>query len=551
MSGVPLRDALALPALRGARVLAGAAGLGRAIRYVNVMEVPDILDWVKPDELLLTTAYPLRDDRAELAELVPRLFDRGLAGLAVKPARYLNEVPAVMLEAADRLAFPLLELPPETALADIINAVLGLILNAQALRLERSAAVHERFTAIVLNGGGVREIVQVLAELLDRPVAILDARGTVLARSAAFPAHIDFQDLPRLVAEKADGLHWLDLPNHVMQLKAGLQPIQVGSELHGIAVVLSEQPLLADEQLMALEQAATIAALHLVQARAVAEADHRFQAVCLDELVTGHLTDRAVLRERATAFGWDLSRPRAVMIAEIEALGGRRFAELAGTSDEGFACRRVAEAVRSVLGREAIVWERSAGAAALSGGTDLRVDAEALQAEAARRLPGALISVGVGRVQVDPLELHLSYSEALRALEVGRRVGGAGRVCLFAELGVDRLLLSCPTNELEAFFTATLGPLLAYERSHPGYELSRTLRTFLAADRNVARTARQLFVHYNTVKYRLERLESVLGSFVDVPERCLTLELATHVGRLLVSGQRAEKSLYSVGDAAG
>jgi len=127
---------------KSARVLAGAAGLGRTVRYVNVMEVPDILDWVKPDELLLTTAYPLRDDRAGLADLVPRLADRGLAGLAVKPARYLDAVPQVMLTAADRLGFPLLELPAETVLADIINAVLGLILNAQALRLERSAAVH-------------------------------------------------------------------------------------------------------------------------------------------------------------------------------------------------------------------------------------------------------------------------------------------------------------------------------------------------------------------------------------------------------------------------
>ena len=144
-----------------------------------------------------------------------------------------------------------------------------------------------------------------------------------------------------------------------------------------------------------------------------------------------------------------------------------------------------------------------------------------------------MISVGVGRVQSDPLELRVSYSEALRALEVGRRAGGAGRVCLFADLGVDRLLLSCPTAELDAFVSATLGPLLSYERAHPGCELSRTLQVFLAADRNVARTARELFVHYNTVKYRLERLESVLGSFVDVPERCLTLELATHVGRLL------------------
>ena len=96
--GVPLREALALPALRNARVLAGAAGLGHAVRYVNVMEVPDIIDWVKPDELLLTTAYPLRDDRAGLADLVPRLAERGLAGLAVKPARYLDAVPQVMLD---------------------------------------------------------------------------------------------------------------------------------------------------------------------------------------------------------------------------------------------------------------------------------------------------------------------------------------------------------------------------------------------------------------------------------------------------------------------
>src|SRR3982751_4731705 len=139
IDGVPLREALALPALQGVRVLAGQAGLHRTVRYVNVMEVPDILDWVKPDELLLTTAYPLRDDRAALGELVPHLAQRGLAGLAVKPARYIDAVPPVMREAADRLAFPLLELPPETALADIINAVLELILNRQALRLARSA----------------------------------------------------------------------------------------------------------------------------------------------------------------------------------------------------------------------------------------------------------------------------------------------------------------------------------------------------------------------------------------------------------------------------
>src|SRR3989337_1604198 len=100
-SSITLSRALALPPLQHARVLAGAAGLDRRVRHVNVMEVPDILPWVQPDELLLTTAYPLRDDRAALASLVPHLADKGLAGIAVKPDRYLEGIPPTMIASAE------------------------------------------------------------------------------------------------------------------------------------------------------------------------------------------------------------------------------------------------------------------------------------------------------------------------------------------------------------------------------------------------------------------------------------------------------------------
>ena len=86
-----------------------------------------------------------------------------------------------------------------------------------------------------------------------------------------------------------------------------------------------------------------------------------------------------------------------------------------------------------------------------------------------------------------------------------------------------------------AFHTATLGPLVAYERTHPGSALSSTLAAFLAADRNVAQTARALYAHYNTTRQRLERLEHLLGPFVGDARRCLELELALQAGRLLGS----------------
>ena len=131
-------------------------------------------DWVKPDELLLTTAYPLRDDPVALAALVPRLAERGLAGIALKPTRYIAQTPGAMIEAADRLRFPLIELPPDASFNEIINAALSEILAAQTVRLQRSAAIHDRFTGIVLTGGGLRQIAEALADLIGRPVTIVE-----------------------------------------------------------------------------------------------------------------------------------------------------------------------------------------------------------------------------------------------------------------------------------------------------------------------------------------------------------------------------------------
>jgi hypothetical protein len=89
-----VRDVLAAPSLVGARLLAGAAGLDRVVERLNVMEVPDVVPWTAPNELLLTTGYPLRDDPEQLVPLIGELDRVGLAGLGVKVGRFLAEVPA-------------------------------------------------------------------------------------------------------------------------------------------------------------------------------------------------------------------------------------------------------------------------------------------------------------------------------------------------------------------------------------------------------------------------------------------------------------------------
>lgn len=520
IGSITLARALTLAPLRLAKVVAGSDGLERRVRHINVMEVPDILPWVQAEELLLTTAYPLRDDRAALAHLVPDLAGKGLAGIAIKPDRYLEGIPAAVLAAADACAFPVIELPPDSSFNEIISSVLSVILNEQSLRLQRAAQIHDRFTRIVLSGGGLREIALTLEELVGRPALIVDQHGTTLAGSTDGVA----LTLPEAIFSGSDGRE----AGRAIALQVGgssatVQPIMVDSDPYGAIIVLAAPAELSEDDLEALQFAATVAALRQVQARAVVEDDRHFQAVCLEELMSGHLTDGGVLTERAAAFGWDLFQPRAVLLAQAEPPSG----------GDARTVRALADAARVALGPSAIVWERSAQAGALvaprrPGAEWLEEAAAALLREAARRLPGASVSIGIGLAKADPLLLWESHAEARRALEVGRW-RSPGQAIAFERMGLDRLLASCSDKELAAFRETMIAPLLAYDQLHRA-GLVETLEAYVAT-RNAAAAARQLYVHYNTVRSRLARIEELIGPFLADPERMTGLAVALHIHR--------------------
>ncbi|WP_245898975.1 PucR family transcriptional regulator ligand-binding domain-containing protein, partial [Nonomuraea indica] len=187
--GVSVGEVLGVSTLAQARLIAGESGLGRIVQRLNVMEVPDILAWVKPHELLLTTGYPLRNTPQSLGRLVSDLDERGLAALAIKLGRYVDELPGEMVEQADRLGFPLILLPDDVGFDDILNQVLTDILNRQAAVLARAEEAHRALVQVVLAGGGLDEVTEGVAGLLDVAVAAVDGGGRVLA-TAGPPDHV-------------------------------------------------------------------------------------------------------------------------------------------------------------------------------------------------------------------------------------------------------------------------------------------------------------------------------------------------------------------------
>jgi len=562
--GLSVGEVLGLSALAGAQVIAGADGLDRVVQRLNVMEVPDVLAWVKPNELLLTTGYPLRHMPASFGRLVADLDARGLAALAVKPGRYLDRLPAEMLEQADRLDLPVILLPEDVGFDDILNEALAGILNRQAAVLARGEQVARALVQIVLCGGGLQEVTDEVATLLDAAVAVLDGDGRRLAASGdeALLARLRcaLSDAPPAAGDKAlppgvlphvppggvtavwptdpgpddppgpdgpapsAGPVTCDDPGTVEFGGHIVVPVVAGGFTYGRMAAIG----VSASDVGILERVATVVALVITKQQAVSAVESKYRADFLRDALTG----RSVADERVVAhsasFGWDLGRPAAVIVAELDRGPAR------GPEERVLQDRLVAAWTSAVRRRD-----RKGAVAGFSDEVVAVIAADACDVQALAKDAAAVFadqertfSTGVSRIAQQPGDLPSAYDQAIRAVRVGRQMHGDGAVVHFDELGVFRLLsLVEDTAELHAFVEETLGEL-AGDQDPEAVDLRRTLQVLLETNLNVAETARRLHFHYNTLRYRIGKLERLLGPFTDDAHLRLNLTLALHVLRM-------------------
>jgi purine catabolism regulator len=514
--------------LAGARVLAGASGLDRVVQRLNVMEVPDILPWVKPHELLLTTGYPLRDAPDALVDLVAELDERGLAAMAIKLHRYIDALPPQMLAEADRRGFPILEFPDGVGFDDVLNEVLSELLNRQAAVLARSEEVHRALVSVVLDGGGLTDLAAELARILAGPVMITTPDGRVVAQAG------DPAELGRLVrGECFDATGRFRVENGPRGPGPyTVVPVVAGRVDHGRIVAFSRVPL-TDADVHGLERAATVAALAITKQLAVAAVEDKYRADFLRDVVTGRTDDVAAAVAYARTFGWELDRPVVAVVAELDP-------EAESVPVLGRELRPVRE--RFAAAWQTVVRSRDPRAPVVNFNDEVLMllgvpadgDVDRLVADLDRLVKGdggvgrRSYSLGVSRTAGAPAELPVAYEQARKAIRIGRRIQGTGARASFDRLGVHRLISLIPdTAELRGFVDEVLGELAV--DSAENADLRHTLEVLLDTNCNVAEAARRLHFHYNTLRYRISKLERMVGPFMTGAALRLDLGLALRV----------------------
>ena len=387
--------------------------------------------------------------------------------------------------------------------------------------VERSAAAHDRFTDLVLGGGGVREVAAAVAEVLGGSVRIHDRTSEVSVTASPSGEVNDPSPGGDPLAERDDEVaaavrSSLASGRAVAVADAWVAAAAAGGEPLG-TLVLRGVALDGTDQRV-LERAAMVTALLLLIRRSVSETEHRVRGDLLNELLEVPARDPVSLRQRAALLQADLDAPHVLVVAEAVGADPHRLRSAAS-----------------------FVAETTGGLATSRGGRLVLALPGSDPSEVGRRVCAELSAAANGPVTAGlagtsgGLGTFLdTFTEAVRCLQTLRALGREGDCATIEDLGFSGLLLS-QNRDVSGFVSATLGPLLEYDERRNTL-LVETLGAYFAAGGNLSRAKDDLHIHVNTVAQRLERIGQLIGTGWQRPDRALELQLALHLHGLLDKG---------------
>ncbi|WP_320772812.1 PucR family transcriptional regulator [Streptomyces sp. CRN 30] len=511
-------------------VRAGADRLDVPVRWAHVSELADPVPYMEGGELLLITALQLdAEDPEAMRRYVKRLAGAGVVGLGFAVGVNYEAVPRALVDAAAAEGLPLLEVPRRTPFLAISKAVSAAIAAEQYRAVTAGFAAQRELTRQAL-GDGPEGLLTALAAQVDGWAALYDASGAVVAAA------------PEWAARRAGRL-----TGHVERLRERPAPASavVGGggpdggddriELHSLGTGRRARAALAvgtatapgTAERYAVHSAVALLTLTTERSRSLHAAEQRIGTAVLRMLLAGQ-PDHA----RAVAgdlYGGLLDAPLRLVAAETVTAGPA--AEPLGRLTEAVesAAARAGEPVLAVPEGERLLILAADGGVAAAACTEY-----ALQAQPARTGPGAGAHRNGAPPERDELVLGLSaptgpagvataYRQAEQALSVARRRGRA--LVEHEEVAAGSVLPLLADDAVRAFAEGLLRALREHDATGRG-NLVASLRAWLSRHGQWDAAAADLGVHRHTLRYRMRRVEEILGRSLDDPDVRMELWLA-------------------------
>jgi purine catabolism regulator len=559
---ITVKDVLKTTPFKKGIVIAGEKGLTNPVKTITVAETPDAANWLRGGEIVCTAGFLIKNQSVtENVKWVESLINNNAVALAIKTSRFLGEVPEPVKLMSNSRNFPLISLPDDVTWPYIIEAVINLVNDKNVSQLQRGTKIHEKLTQLVLDGNNVSEIAKTISDLVSNPIIVEDGRLNII--TSAIPASSTIEEeshnyveirtsdiFQKKILHSDYYRHVLsDHTKEILQLPLTKQnapkavssitiPILASNIVYGFLTLLKDETELTSTDFLTLEHGANAIAIQLVKDSIESKNRYKTEQATIQKLLHGRLSPSTLGSPFLRPIDW--ATPMVVVLIE----------SLIETTEEGLFVfnppkemfeKIIKENIRNHFGDCIVGYEQNLfnvfipiqvcqSQETLS---DVKETLESCMAVLRKTFPTVVINIAIGGLYSSRTKLKKSYEDAKKTLEIMKMIPSLGQIASFTHTGIYRLIQKIEDYEfLKSFKDDYLSNLIEHDEKNRD-TLCATLRTYLQAEGNVTVAAKELFVHPNTIMYRLRKIKTIIGNPLDNPQYRDSLLFALEIGHYL------------------
>lgn len=490
------------------------------------------------DIVLVPPELQQKTSQAELTEKLEQLASLSIAAVVV-----FQDVNAKIQTQVGKLGIIMVSVGENRPLREIHKSISAVLIDHQSQISERGLQLYRELSDMSREGVGLDQMTKLMGKLTGRIVVIQDKRLDVIAidrppgsipieDEKLIPALNNQENLPavlrnRKAAAKSNKSHWQQLlfPHH--NIARLLAPIVSGDRARGYLSIIGPADSLDLLDTVTIEQGAAACALDMAKAKAVSEAKKALRGDFLEGILAGTIPPKEVERLSAR-LDHNTANPHAIMIFKWQTASNVSLRRIETTLNWLLSTNNQPTLVHLYGEDHVAVFQSLRNGEEISAAQDV---ARRLRGQLKSDYPDMQLVGGMGSIAHNLNDWPTAHSEAIQAANVGVRLN-LDELVEYSSLGVYRLLSQLDNvPSVQSFADQVIGPLIDYDRQHRS-NLTETIGEYFNHHGNVSQTAEALFIHRNTLLYRLERIQDLTGHDLNQADMRLALQLALKLWKL-------------------
>lgn len=521
-----VEEILNLPTLEGYKILAGAAGLNKRCKHMTILETPSGINWLEGGEFLVTAGYAFLHNDEFKKNMMIDANKKGVAAIAIKENRYFGEISSELIEQANKYEIPLILIPYGVVYTRTISSFYNMLFYRKNEYILKLNDIYEKLLDLSFENKDIDGIVYSLSNLSNANVFLFDKQLNIISSNIinedSYNKLSEFEPFNKDV-------------NHILK---DIRRYLVNYEINGSFI--SIYPIVRDENKIAylyivndaeldkltqisIEYGISIISMKLERDSATRFAQTRFNKTLVEIMLNNKELPDEFYQNVERDLGWDHEGYVVGLCIRIHSMKDQNFEE---------SKHDIYNILDSLIPNSNYLSTDKKSDVFVF----IKIDSEDYLENIINNLHNYLkdyeerfkISLGVANPYSGIKNIEKLYNEAYLAVLFSNQ-----DTIFFNTLDTIKLLYPLKEDkEIQNYYGRTIKKLERYDEEH-GTNLVETLEIYLKYNFKKTIVSNKLFIHVETLRYRLNRIEEITGYSLDNSEGLFALQMGIKLKRLI------------------